>query len=221
MGARLDRPLPRGRHGLSRDDVRQSQHDRMVRAMTDAVAAKGYAATSVADVLRGAGVSRETFYQQFSDKLDCFMSAFEEAATSLIDRLEAAATAALPGVAAGPDEQFARFERGFDAYIEALTTTDRAMARVFLVEVHAAGPDAVRRRAAFQQVFVDRMAELLGVRTDRGRFACEVYVSAVSSMVTVPLIDGDDEALRRLRDPILDLVRQGLDEPLNPPGPDE
>ena len=40
-------------------------------------------------------------------------------------------------------------------------------------------------------------------------------------MVTVPLIDGDDEALRRLRDPILDLVRQGLDEPLNPPSPDE
>lgn len=221
MGARLDRPLPRGRHGLSRDDVRQSQHDRMVGAMTDAVAAKGYAATSVADVLRGAGVSRETFYQQFSDKLDCFMSAFEEAATSLIDRLEAAATAALPGVPAGPEEQFARFERGFDAYIDALTTTDRAVARVFLVEVHAAGPDAVRRRAAFQQVFVDRMAELLGVRTDRGRFACEVYVAAVSSMVTVPLIDGDDEALRRLRDPILDLVRQGLDEPLNPPSPDE
>ena len=79
----------------------------------------------------------------------------------------------------------------------------------------------MRRRAAFQQVFVDRMAELLGVRTDRGRFACEVCVAAVSSMVTVPLIDGDDEALRRLRDPILDLVRQGLDVPLNPPGADD
>lgn len=182
--------------------------------MTDSVAEKGYAATSVADVLRGAGVSRETFYQQFSDKLDCFMSAFEVAGTVLIERLEAAASPAPEPEAeaqAQADEPFDRFVRGFDAYIEALTTTDRAVARVFLVEVHAAGPDAVRRRAAFQQAFVDRMADLLDVRTDRGRFACEVYVAAVGSMVTVPLIDGDDEALRSLRDPLLDLVRAALD----------
>jgi AcrR family transcriptional regulator len=181
----------------------------MVRAMTDSVANKGYAATSVADVLRGAGVSRETFYQQFSDKLDCFMSAFEAAGTVLIERLEAAAGPA-PGTGAEADEPFDRFVRGFDAYIEALTTTDRAVARVFLVEVHAAGPDAVRRRAAFQQAFIDGMADLLGISTDRGRFACEVYVAAVGSMVTVPLIDGDDEALRRLREPLLDLVRAAL-----------
>ena len=120
--------------------MRQSQRDRMVRAMTDAVAAKRLRRHVGGRRARGAGVSRETFYQQFSGKLDCFMSAFEEAAASLIDRLEAAATAAPPGVPAGPDEQFARFERGLDAYIEALTTTDRAVARVFLVEVHAAGP---------------------------------------------------------------------------------
>jgi AcrR family transcriptional regulator len=208
MGASLDQPLPRGRHRLSRDDVRRSQHERMVTAMTVAVADRGYAATSVADVLRGAGVSRETFYQQFSDKLDCFMSAFEAAGARLLERMEQAAGGRGPD--GRPDGPLDRFARGLDAYLDALAVTDRAVARVFLVEVNAAGPDAMRRRAALQRRFVDGMAEVLGVRSKRGRFACEMYVAAVSSLVTIPLIDGDDEALRRLRDPILDLVAVAL-----------
>jgi AcrR family transcriptional regulator len=209
MGASLDRPLPRGRHRLTRDDVRRSQYERMVAAMTAAVADKGYAATSVADVLRGAGVSRETFYQQFNDKLDCFMSAFEAAGARLLGRMEEAARGRGPD-GGGGDEPLDRFARGLDAYLDALAVTDRAVARVFLVEVNAAGPDAMRRRAALQGRFVDGMAEVLGVRSERGRFACEMYVAAVSSLVTIPLIDDDAEALRRLRDPILDLVAVAL-----------
>jgi AcrR family transcriptional regulator len=42
--------------------VLASQRGRMLGAMADAVASKGYAATTVADVVAGAGVSRKTFY---------------------------------------------------------------------------------------------------------------------------------------------------------------
>jgi AcrR family transcriptional regulator len=71
-------PLPRGRHGLSREAVEGSQRTRLLRAMVDVMADKGYAGTSVADILRRARVSRETFYELFSSKEDCFMSAFEQ-----------------------------------------------------------------------------------------------------------------------------------------------
>jgi len=72
--------LPRGRHRLSRNDVIASQRERMLVAMAVAVAERGYVRTSVADVIRRARVSRETFYEQFEDKEACFMAAFESAA---------------------------------------------------------------------------------------------------------------------------------------------
>jgi AcrR family transcriptional regulator len=67
--------LPRGRHGLPRDVVVRSQRERLLAAMVETTAAKGYEATSVADVLEAAGVGRETFYEQFDDKQDCFLAA--------------------------------------------------------------------------------------------------------------------------------------------------
>lgn len=78
------------------------------------------------------------------------------------------------------------------------------------MEVYAAGPEAMGRRAALQSHIVDGMAELLDARTDRARFACEVLVAAVSTMVTTPLVTGDHEAITDLKEPVLDLVRQAL-----------
>ena len=69
--------LPRGRHGLTRAEVESSQRDRLLDAMADAMSEQGYVATPVADVIKRAGVSRESFYELFSSKLDCFMSAFD------------------------------------------------------------------------------------------------------------------------------------------------
>ena len=50
--------LPRGRHHLSREEVQASQRQRMLLAIAAAMADKGYAGTSVADVIKRAGVSR-------------------------------------------------------------------------------------------------------------------------------------------------------------------
>lgn len=68
--------LPSGRHGLPRDLVVRSQRERMVEAMITVVANKGYAETTVADIISAAGVSRATFYEQFADKEDCFIAAY-------------------------------------------------------------------------------------------------------------------------------------------------
>ena len=68
--------------------VERSQRQRMLHAMADAVAEKGYVKTSVADVLVRAGVSRATFYTQFADKEDCFRASYESIAELLADVLE-------------------------------------------------------------------------------------------------------------------------------------
>src|SRR5688500_10815012 len=79
--------LPRGRHGLSREEVAESQRERMLRAMAEAVSERGYAKTPVAEVLRRAGVSRETFYQHFANKDACFLDAFDYAAGILMTEM--------------------------------------------------------------------------------------------------------------------------------------
>src|SRR2546428_6728494 len=80
-------PLPRGRHKLAPDDVRASQRERLVRAMLETVAERGYEGTTVPDVVARARVSRNAFYEHFDDKTDCFIAACDEAAPDMLDRL--------------------------------------------------------------------------------------------------------------------------------------
>jgi AcrR family transcriptional regulator len=183
--------LPRGRHGLSREEVARSQRVRLLRAMADVMADKGYARTSVADVVRAARVSRESFYEQFASKEDCFMSAFEEA----YERLVAAAA------------QDAPFEQLLAGYLDGLAA-DPAYARVFLIEVHAAGPAALRRRSELQEGLVDALAGRLGIED---RFAIEALLAAITALVTARLAAGDVEGLRALHEPLVALARKAWD----------
>jgi AcrR family transcriptional regulator len=198
-------PLPRGRHQLTREQVEETQRIRIFLAMADAMAEHGYVGTSVAKVLAGAGVSRETFYQLFDGKLECFLAACDFVGDALVGHLAAT-------VSGGAAQQTAieRFDRTLTAYLDALASAP-ALARLFLVEVHAAGPEAMARRAALQRRLADAMAALLGARTDGDRFACQVVVAATSAMVAGPLVAGDTDALRALGPPILDHVRRLFD----------
>ena len=86
-GAWQGEPLPRGRHKLAPDDVRASQRERLVRAMLETVAERGYEATTVPDVVARARVSRNAFYEFFDDKIDCFIAACDDAAAEMLDQL--------------------------------------------------------------------------------------------------------------------------------------
>ena len=68
-----------------------------------AVAEKGYARVVVADVIERAGVSRKTFYEQFSNKEDCFLAAYDAGVDGLLAAIdEALATLAPDWLAAAP-----------------------------------------------------------------------------------------------------------------------
>lgn len=190
--------LPRGRHGLSREAVVLSQRDRLLKAMADAVAEKGYARVVVADVLKRARVSRETFYEQFSSKEECFLATFDRAAEILLGHLTGMA-----GESGGDPG----FEGLVATYLDAIAS-EPAYARIYLVEAQSVGAEAVRRRAAIQGRFTDALAELLGARAPHERFACEVLVAAVGAMVSTRLALGEHGSLQELRAPIVDLVRR-------------
>lgn len=207
--ARPDR-LPRGPHKLSRAEVEQSQRERLIAAAADAVAAKGYIGTSVDDIVSRSGVSRSTFYQLFEDKLDCFLAAHRMAS----ELVTAVIADELAGMAAGaPTTALEKLDGLLEAYLQALADSP-ALARVFLVEVYAAGAPAIRQRRDALDKFVDLLAAtfgeadgLLGTSPDQ-RFAAEVLVAAVSSMVTTLVGVGEADRLPGLRQPLMRLAAQ-------------
>jgi AcrR family transcriptional regulator len=131
--------LPRGRSRLPVPAVRASQVRRLRGATIAAVAEAGYAAVTVADIVRRARVSRAAFYAHFADKEDCFLAATREGGTLLADGVVTATRSLPPGT---PDEDVLRVAcRAFLNFL----AREPAFARVFYVDMPAAGQRAVER----------------------------------------------------------------------------
>lgn len=132
------------------------------------------------------------------------MSAFEQAYAHILDAISARTQEA--GVGAEPLELFSRV---FGDYLEALAT-DPIAARVFLIEVYAAGPSAIERRLELQRGLTEAMAALAGAEGE-DRFAIEALLAAVIGLVTARLAAGDTEGLLELHAPVVALAgRLGL-----------
>src|SRR5262245_41483642 len=149
----IDEPqrLPRGRHGLTRATVVDSQRTRILEGMIVSVAARGYPETRVVAAITAAGVSRKTFYELFDDKEHCFLASYDHIVARLLDVTQA-------GFESAPESQWTdRIRRGTSALLTWLAGEPEA-ARVAIVEILAGGPPArVRRAAALRQftAFVD------------------------------------------------------------------
>jgi AcrR family transcriptional regulator len=180
--------------------------------MTDAVAEKGFANTVVADVVSRSGVSRATFYTMFRDKEDCFRAAYEMNAELVARIMETGLERLRNDARADPIE---KLERVLGLYIDTLANAP-ALARVFLVEVYAAGPSAIAQRRASLDRFVDIVAAthegragLLGTRPGQ-RFAAEMIVNAVSAAVTNLVGAGDIDRLPDLQQQLTGFAREVL-----------
>jgi AcrR family transcriptional regulator len=127
----------------------QSQRARMLEAITRAVAEKGYARVTVADIVGLAGVSRRTFYEQFEDKEDCLLAAAAEGtAAVLASMVESAQTV---GADAGWQEILAA---GIEAYVSALASHPD-FTRTFLVDIPGTSPRAIQLRRDLRDRFVE------------------------------------------------------------------
>ncbi|MCW2991408.1 MAG: TetR/AcrR family transcriptional regulator [Solirubrobacterales bacterium] len=195
------RSLPRGPHSLAREVVLASQRGRMLEAMAEVVAAKGYGATTVADVIARAKVSRKTFYEQFRDKEACFLAAYDAGVELLVG--------ALREVPVTGDDLLGSARARTRIYLETLAA-EPAFARTFLIEVAAAGPAARERREAVH----DRFAALLREQLDAAREAFpqipvppdEVYLAAVGAtdlVVSRLVARGRTSELPQLEDAVL------------------
>jgi AcrR family transcriptional regulator len=176
----IPRRLPRGTHGLDPSLVAASQRTRLLEAVGRTVAEKGYAAATIDDIVRGAGVSKKTFYEHFADKLDCFLAAYEAASDDLFEHVRVAQEGANA-------DWLARTRAGIHAYLRWLAA-EPALARVFLIEIAAAGPQALERRERLRDRYAERTREL------------QVANSVPDEIFHAVVAGADDLVVRRLRE---------------------
>jgi AcrR family transcriptional regulator len=134
--------LPAGRHGLPREFIVQNQRERIVTALVDTVAERGYNATTVANITKAASVSRRTFYEHFADKEACFLAAYEMVADHI---------AASMRTAAESFEDWPQQVRAALATMLRFLAGEPDLARLCMIEPIAAGGEiAARHRASMQ-----------------------------------------------------------------------
>jgi AcrR family transcriptional regulator len=163
------RVLPRGPHRLAREEVLASQRGRLLDAMAEVVAERGYGAATVAHVIEHAGVSRKTFYEHFRDKEHCFLAAYDTGVEVLMATMR---------VSNDP----------IGAYLETLAA-EPAFARTFLIEIGAAGPRAIARRREVHDAF----AALIGDRPE-----ALAAIGAINEITTREVSEGRTAQLAAL-----------------------
>jgi AcrR family transcriptional regulator len=118
---------------------RRDPRRRLLEAMVQTVALRGYDRTTISRVLSVAGLEEAVFSEHFRDKRDCFRQSLDE----LLGYGEQATLELLELDAPWAE----RVRLGLERLLAALAA-DPAAARVLLVEMLGAGPEACERRRA-------------------------------------------------------------------------
>jgi AcrR family transcriptional regulator len=142
--ASMMRPPP-GRHPLPKKFIAQHQRARIISALAAETGVKGYRAVTVADIVRRAGIARNTFYENFGSKEECFLAASEFAVAEVLQRVV--------GAAEEVESWPRRVNRGLAAFL-GFVAGEPALARTCIVEALSAGPAAVDHYERSIQVFV-------------------------------------------------------------------
>jgi AcrR family transcriptional regulator len=186
---REEHQLPAGPHGLSRSFVARNQRERILAAVAEETSARGFGPTTVEDVIARAGVSRRTFYDLFKNKQAAFLATYDEVVRRLVRGVRDALA---------EEQEFGpRIAAAMRAFLETLTAAP-TFARMCIVEVLAAGPEAVRRRneamAAFAALIDQEARTLLSTRPE-SPVTAEMLVGGIYETVYSRIADGRTEEL--------------------------
>ncbi len=200
--------LPRRPQLSVREELRASQRGRLICAIADSVAEKGYAETSVADVIALAGVSRRTFYEHFKDKEECFLAAYDAGAKATYDAMVEAAQ--------GLDDWRLILDSVLTTWLEFLEA-DLAFTRAYMIEFWAAG-DAARERWVRRR---ERTGGLLKTLHEMARkedrsivpvsdTVIAAVVGGVNRVLISHVLDGRDEPITSLKPELIRFIKMTL-----------
>lgn len=178
------------RPALPREFVAVHKRRRMMDAMAELTAERGYGATKIADVVSRAGVARKTLYDNFAGKEELFLAAFETTVSEARESVEAACGAA----AEGDGEAV---EAGLQALL-AFLAAHPAQARMCMVEALSATPATAAQYEEAIQAFVDLLREGAPAAQSRPTTLEETLVGGVAWVLQQRIRNDETEVVSRL-----------------------
>jgi AcrR family transcriptional regulator len=185
--------LPPGRHGLARSFVATNQRARILAAVATVVTQRGYADTRVEDIIAVAGISRRTFYDQFANKPEAFLAAYDAHVAKLMARVLASY------------EANTSFGSRVHSCLHALlgfAASEPAFADMCVVEVLAAGPEAIERRNVAMKALGDLIQRAAGdlpaTSTQVSALTAETIVGGIYEVMYARILRGQAAQLPAL-----------------------
>ena len=163
--------------------VSGDHRQRLLQGMASAVSTRGYAATTIADVVREAGVSRRTFYEHFVDKQACFLALHAAASRAGLAAMQAAIDPSATWTA--------QVRAALEAWFTHLGASPRLL-RALFIEVPALGePGLLARRAVLDALarFLLERAQAAGSSVSRQ--------PALSPEMALAVVGGINELILR------------------------
>jgi len=185
------RPAP-GRQQLSREFIARHQRARIIAALAEEIATRGYRAVTVADIVRRAGIARNTFYENFSSKEHCFLSTQDYAVEEALQRVVDAATEV--------ESWQGRVRAGLAAFLE-YVAGEPALARTCIVESLSAGPAALQRYEESLEAFLPlfRIGRTVSPHGDELPATLEeTIIGGIFWIVYQRIVQGEAEQIERL-----------------------
>jgi AcrR family transcriptional regulator len=165
--------LPKGRHGLSREEVEASQRTRLLRATIELGIERGFASLTLTDIVGRAGVARSTFYEYFADKQQCFLEAFDFAAELVLEHVLA--------IAPPPVDEHASPVHGYIARLLELAVDEPGVVLLVAADAETLDPAAGERQRAIRDRLADGLVNLRDfLRSDDPKLAPISHVRALA-----------------------------------------
>ena len=174
MFFKLPAALPRGRHKLTREQITAAQRERLLAAVTELLAARGYRGFGVGEVATRAGVSLAAFYECFDGMDECVFAGYDRFIEVLLRKMAA--------VDVPDDDRPALVSRLLGVYLETLQQ-DLVVARAYQVEIDGLGPAARERRREALTLFATYIRDRLARTTDDGQPPAELPWTAYIGVV--------------------------------------
>lgn len=157
---------------------------RLIEGMAAAVAARGYAATTVADVVREAGMSKRTFYEHFTAKEPCFLALY-----GLVSRRGLTAMQAAIDPAAPWPEQVAA---GLAAWFAWLARAPHLLRPMF-IELPALGEAGLAARRQAMRALTDYLLARAQATSGHAELSPEIalaIVGGINELIVVTIEEG-------------------------------
>lgn len=184
---------------------------RLLQGMAHAVAANGYAATTIADIVREASVSRRTFYEHFDGKAECLVALYEAASRNALKVLRGAIDPGQPWDA--------QVEQALAAYLGCLASNPLLM-RTLYIEILGLGPSGLASRRRVNDEIAGFILEVVnGGRGRRQPLSPQMAMAIVGSIneLVLDCVERDRvPAIEHLVAPAAQLVRAITGHPRSP-----